>query len=894
MSYFMTYRGIFPNKQGNEIKIEVSRKDIDPGDVVDFSNLEMLGVKVSYPNSEESKYSTIISAQADIDLRVRDSSVFNTETFLTDLFDEWKLIIYCDSVIVFAGFIEPSEGGYLMKDTPVNINIKCTDGLGLLKSIALTNYLGTSFQNTIQSLLDYVAGALAKTNLDLNILIFCSIYESSFSDRSVSTLFDMFNQAKTDYRTFMKNPTEFVDCYDALNIMLTGGFSLFQWKGKWVISYRPEMQGSIGPTNYFTEYRFDTSTVTSGQDLSTQINIGFGLQQHPINLDQIISYQVPMVFVKDKFDYNVWDEIPKNNKFDRGAINFIFSGVDYRGYDIDDWTFGVNTGTGTLPAVGPPTGNAFRKSTYNIFNIETSREILIDTASNSDQDWLQSEGIPVQQGDKISIGVDHKTSFSGTGNHIAFYVYIQTTSGSPAKYALQEDGTWSTLFGGLIHNYAAGENTDTYLSYNIDSDFLPQDGTLYIAFHNAKTFASTYYYKNFSFTYSPYIAGSLFQVKGDYWITTQNRIIKDNIDEELRLSDALKKVFKGALLRADGTTLTTPTWYRFGITESRHYKELLNWGKYRHYYRRYRKISGSFRGVKCYSESDLVNFYPLCFHKHFKFVNNHAGKLYALCPPVSIDYKEGKFTGTFIECFDSLLLTTIGTIGNVVQILVDQLQALIAPFIGPPPGFAFTDSGSGGVTWTFTITGTIQEGDYFKLVMYINDGVTFFTTIAEYTALASDTADDVAAGLYADVDPTYQTSQTTNQFIITTPADSEVVSAQVTDAFVVQALVGDLSGDPNFFRVYCGPLDTVTVDTNANGAGNSPTITEISNDLITATQRLYIFEVGSDVLPLNIFRVHLHISGGSTLTSAYTVTIDTEFTDSSQLGDTHEFKYIFQ
>lgn len=669
MAYFLTYQGEFINSRSNTMRIEIYRKDIDPGTPVTFDNKEMTGVKVSYPNSEESKYSTIISAQADISLRVRILSTITPETFLTDLYDEWKVIIYCDTTIVFAGFIEPSEGGYLMKDSPLDIEIKCTDGLGLLKNIQLTNYLGTSLTGTVQTLLDYLAGALAKTNLDLNIKIFCSIYESSFSDRSVSTLFDMFNQAKTDYRTFMKSPTEFVDCYEALNIMLTGGFSLFQSGGKWIVSYRPEMQGTIGPTNYFSEYRYDTSTVTSGQDLSTQINIGSAQQQHPINLDQIISYQVPMVSVKDTFPYNVWDEIPKNNKFDRGALNLPLSGVGYSAFDIDDWLHGVNVATGTLPAVGAATGNAYRKSSFNIFGIETSREILIVTPANSDQDWLQSEGIPVQQGDKISIALDHKTDYSSTGNHIAFYVYIQTTSGSPAKYALQEDGTWSSTFGGVIHFYTGGEDTNTYLSYNIDSDFLPQDGTLYIAFHNAQTTASIYYYKNFSFTYSPYIAGSLLQVKGDYWITTQAQNIKDKIEEEMRLSDSLKKIFKGALLRVDGTTLTTPTWYRFGITEERHYKELLNLGKYRHYYRRYRKITGTFRGVKCYSENDFLTFYPLCFHKHFKFINNSATKLYVLAPPVSIDYKEGKFTGTFIECFD-----TAGALGTVPETYTDSEQ----------------------------------------------------------------------------------------------------------------------------------------------------------------------------------------------------------------------------
>src|SRR6185312_6949684 len=162
---------------------------------------------------------------------------------------------------------------------------------------------------------------------------------------------------------------------------------------------------------------------------------------------------------------------------------------------------------------GAAAGNAYRKSSFNSFNIETSREILITSPNDANQDWLQSEGIPVQQGDKIRISLDHKTDFSSTGNHIAFYVYIQTTSGSPVKYTLQEDGNWLAGFTGVIHFYTGGEDTIDYLGYDIESNFIPQDGTLYIAFHNAHTGSvSTYYYKNFSFEYLPFISGSLQQV----------------------------------------------------------------------------------------------------------------------------------------------------------------------------------------------------------------------------------------------------------------------------------------------------------------------------------------------------------------------------------------------
>src|SRR5690554_6549810 len=137
MAYYLTYTGSFINKRSNTMLIEIYRKDIDPGDPVVLNKRESTGLEYSYPNGNESKYDVIISAEAVIRLRVRLDSSITPETFLTDLYDEWKVIIYMDSQVVFAGYIEPSEGEYSMKDAPLEISIRCTDGLGLIKNVKL-------------------------------------------------------------------------------------------------------------------------------------------------------------------------------------------------------------------------------------------------------------------------------------------------------------------------------------------------------------------------------------------------------------------------------------------------------------------------------------------------------------------------------------------------------------------------------------------------------------------------------------------------------------------------------------------------------------------------------------------------------------------------------------
>lgn len=687
MAYELTYQGTFINRRTNEMRIEIYRKDVVPATVTTLVNQEIIALSVGYPNGNESKYNTIIGSEANITLRVRPGSTINPETFLTDLYDEWKVIIYCDSMIVFTGFIEPSEGNYLMKDAPLPIELKCTDGLGLLKNVALSDADGDSFLNLTPKLIDVVAGCLAKTNLDLPIRIYCNIYESTMDDRYVDPANDMFQQTRLDYRTFLKNPTDFTDCYNALEILLTGGFSIYQWWGKWVISYRPELQDTIGPTSFYTDYNID-GTVSSGtQDLGTQIIVGFEQVQHPINLDQLISYQVPAKSVKHSFNYNVWDEIPKNNKFERGT-EFESGEVasppgTYKKFTIDDWLYGV-----TNPSVGatqPPNGMlsttdlAYRLSTYDIFNIEQLREIVLERTGDpqAGHRFLRSEGIPVSKDDRISISLDYKTSAAGTGTRQYLMVMLEVSSGTPYRLdqagAIPADGigtlVWvqTTAMRFLAKSYQSGEDASQYTSFTLDPPQLPTDGTLYVIFMMFDPpVGRVVSYKNFSFSYFPNVAGSYTQVKGDYWLTSQNRNVKDTIEEDVFISDVTKKVIKGALYRVDGTTLTTPTWYRLGTAESRHFKELINLGKYCHYYRRFRKIQGTFRGVKSTSSNSLGDFYPIGFHKHYAFIDNDNNRMYALSPPTTIDYVAGTFNTTAIEALNAANVESGGVLADQV------------------------------------------------------------------------------------------------------------------------------------------------------------------------------------------------------------------------------------
>lgn len=669
-TYYLTYTAWFNNRTSNRVDINIYRKDIEPDDVSEFAPEEITALTVGYPNGEESKYDCLIGCECNIDLRVRDDSDINPETFITDYYDEWKVIVTCDTLTVFAGFIEPSEGSYRMKDRPIAIQIKCTDGLGLTKNVALTQADGSTLIGETLTLIEYVAGALKKTNLDLPIRVFCSIYESSMNDRGIDITADMFNQTKLEYRTFLSSPTAFENCYKALEIILTGEFCLYQWNGYWVISSRTDMLNSIGPVRYFTDYDSDGAIIAGGHDIKSFIEVGKDEQQHPVSLDQLISYQVPAKSVLTKFNYEVWPEIPTNNKFERATV--FETGTAYDDDDIDNdgdtsevigtyeksivesWSYGTLAGGSnyTLPIIPsslPDRG--YRKSVYNIFGTEISREIILHQESSGIR-YFEALSIPVRAQDKIRISFDaRKQNVPGSAGTIEYaLVHLYGPGQTNKTYSLKPDGKWSTGGFSLQYFYDAAADAVDYVNVSVVSSPMPINGNLYIRFDNIDINNDTMI-RNFEFEYYPFVAGGYVQVKSDQWTTSQNANIKDVISDTVFISDSTRPVIKGTLLRTDGVTPTTPTWYRYPFAESKHYKEIINLTKYNHYYRRFRKITGSFKGIKSHSENFMGDFFPIGFHKHYVFINNDTTRYYVIVPPISINYVTGQWSGQAIECF---------------------------------------------------------------------------------------------------------------------------------------------------------------------------------------------------------------------------------------------------
>jgi len=663
MSYFLKHTAEFNTPVTEQVKIELYKKS-DVSFTVE--PLRLTFTKKQALSGDGNGADTIISNELTFGIWLTEANTAKWGDFIVSFHDEWKVILYLDNQIEFIGFLTPNEGSASLIGIRREISLSASDNLGLLKKAPFKRWDGVDWRQggDKHRFIDYICGALAQTGLQLNVKVYANLYEGATPDRNTNPDSETFNQYWLDYRMFMTDPLNWKDCNTSLLAILSEGYMLEQWNGKWVITRLGEMQGSAGPKIWSTEYAYDATLIHSEQYLNDPAIVDKQQTLHPIGgeLNASCSYSVKRA--RHTYNYNPWQELPKNNTFERGTfipgigVNDPINHTTQRAYTIDDWTY-YRVVPGNAPV--STTDLAYRLSTYNIYGVEIARVVVLESHFNdpgAGHRFLRSSAFPIKAGDKLDIDFDFRREPGGTGTMDYIMVSIQGPSGT---YRLNNNNPpdgggpffWSS--GNALKfpsKFYQGENWQDWSTISMEIPAAPIDGDLIIDFLNYDSSHTKAFYRNFSLTYHPFVAGGYVEAKGDYWNTEQNAAYLDEIDEEVLISDSEIKVLQGAILRASGD-LTTRAWHRFGVNENRGYKELINLARYNMAYRRFWEITGSFGGLGYYPANNQAIRLPLGFHKHFIFpgVQEVASSYFQLVPPLTIDYTAGSITAKFRESY---------------------------------------------------------------------------------------------------------------------------------------------------------------------------------------------------------------------------------------------------
>jgi hypothetical protein len=656
MAYVDTYQVNVLNRLANRVVVTFSKKD---GDAESVTTFKCTKLNLAY-KAAEGKFTPIFGASLEVELFVGQNDEDPWVEFAQAEKDTWKVVATYDNNPLFYGYVVPEESAIPLRAKPYTVKVTASDGLGLIKTEDLIKPDGSAF-NTHHSIISYLAAALQQTGLELPIRVYDNVYHASFSNRDDDYKWDFFGQACLEYRTFLKDPVTFVDAYSAIELILKENYRLFQWNGQWTI-IRLGMLQYTPFVGYYTIYDKDGLNPVGYEYLDNYGTFGRNQLTYAINKEQRKTIKQATKDCKITFKYNVWPELPKNVKLERGEL--ISDEGTVKTYQIDDMTFGKFNGTPTalnlLPDLQAASTSAYRKSTFNDYGDEISREIIMEEPRLSDgafRNILMTEGIPVIAGDKIKVSFDFKSSLSSSTGSVSvctvmlisadgnsmIYVDNQGTDGSgPFKW--QQDTTL-----GLV-NYQYVNNLNEYAGFQIEPDEIPFSGTLYVGLCTQGFVGHQAYFKNLNVDYKPYVAGGYLQVKGDYWRVTQEINYPGKSEEEVYVSDNIHKVFKGTLLDLSGNPLTSD-FYRLGLSESLHYKQITAMNRFNMIHRRMLHIEGSFKGITFAPQNNINGQMPIGLHKQYRYTFAETDQRFILSAPLDIDLRNGWINARFEEIY---------------------------------------------------------------------------------------------------------------------------------------------------------------------------------------------------------------------------------------------------
>lgn len=698
MAYTLTYTANFSNEKNQEVLISIFRKDgLAPTEVVNF---DVVKFDLTDNGEAETVYNWIYTRQLDLALWIPDQSPVSWETFIASEYDDWMITATIDGNKYFDGFIIPEEGEGPFQDQPYEIIVRATVGLALLKEVELVDVNGEKFTGD-NTLIDYIAGALKQTGLELPIRIYCTILFGNHQNKGGGLEYDMFSQTYLDCRTFLKDAVTFVSCHDALKTILDGFCSLEYWNGMWQIVFLGDKQSVPGDW-FFVDRDANGQNPTGAKVTENHAQVGKGVDVYAINETQVASSVFAVRSTKSTYRYEVFDNLVPNDGI--GTLGPLIPGLSgdvldvndedndgntsevigtYQGYELEGWVHKKK-----FFAEVDPVTKAYIKSEKDLYGREISRYYVVERDATSPVDVSSLNYIRnsvynfyVKSGDRIDISITAKlnSDISTIFGACALLLFTGGDVTDPTRYYwLDPFGTFRNInpaVGAINPGWAQFSGSDLDLSkwqtQSLTNINIPADGTLIVKLQDSFSGSATEaHFKDLKLTYYIFVGGSYFSAKGDYWIRLQDKKLLNVYDEQVYISDSPRRITKGALIFKNETVdyNTDPEWYRFyqigNINPSgvyTHFKKLLNLAQYNLAYRRFYKIEGDFDGLNYSPENDGITRYPHGFHKRYRFVDMAEPREFVLTSPLKYDVVRGWINAKFVEVYkDSADGTQVG------------------------------------------------------------------------------------------------------------------------------------------------------------------------------------------------------------------------------------------
>ena len=537
-------------------------------------------------DTDEDKFTPIRSRNYEV--KVHTSDEVDIMNFTDGGDNEYSAFISqgTEDNIIFSGWLSISDLRQQFQPHPNILILTITDGLGFLKDIPISDIDGVNFGNE-NKIIDYIAGCLVKTGLQLGIVCEMNILEST---APLSIFGHFYNFCYLDALTFESEIGEFEDCFTVLEKILGEDCELSQQKNEWFIKRIDEFDTQ---NNKQVRFAYDGTVDQEYPSTTYPKNIGADNSKYSLafmNDDAEMSAIRPYKFVKHIFNYRSPQEIPCNSDFSRGDVINESDPLEIT-YEIECWTLkeGVPTSPGTVDGTTATIHRIFNADGY-----EDERYIVLtprttfESSSINDPTYIESQPIPIEEKDKFTVSIDFRLdqdiATGGNGNARLFRCILHGDDGSywilgeattgdgiPVWY---DTANWTTNTAKGDTSVDFDEDDTEWRSISWSAPPAPVTGKLYLWINQFNQLNSAdddreVWYSNLSFTYRPFINGSYTSYTGQYHKSEQEGDYKGSREEEVYISDAPKKLFKGCLLKEDsGEFVKTEGFFNYAVFPS--------------------------------------------------------------------------------------------------------------------------------------------------------------------------------------------------------------------------------------------------------------------------------------------------------------------------------------
>lgn len=624
-----------------------------------------------------------------------------------------------DDVIVYFDFGSWTNYwmGYMLQDdfqeTWINtdhiITLRATEGIGQLKDVELTD-AGTEL-NGRYTPLEIIQFAMAQSVQGFgDYSVFSNLFHSSMTDTSTNTGLD---QCYVDAKTFMINPSEYDNSYDALEkINKSWNQAIYMYCGKWVIFRMEELY--IPYSENLRGYRNLAGTRTA---INTRYDAIVGVDEtiKPISPEMLRFIQRRTKSDTIQFNFEQFDEVVCNGSFSRGAL--VSSTPTLKTYQLDLWNWyqgAINSST------VPTTGSFGRKEEY-VTGGKLNDQYAYLTQDSATTRFLKSCAIEMLQNEKIEISVEtkYKTTFAGSGNIDTLVVMLY---GVTNNYTLNDDGkwyqsnvSWSTNLKTIpiYYNGTPGLLPEEYNELSVLSEELPEEGSIYICLYNPNTpFVSNQerYFKSLEVKlYTTFNGIGVETISAVQSIFTKTDTLKPKFFDEIAFDDGLSKLYKGSLYEDDQQTLTTAEWHRYRYPSEvegfRKQNDIAHWS---HNRINRNKIDVNFYGLTWDSGTK-----PIGLINTVRFTDDDPNRIYTIANLKEMDFSSSTWSATLVEVFNmdddatgspvARTLSLTANVGRVISLAKWDIISL-ADFT-PDSGLSkFTFAGATSITTTIICT----------------------------------------------------------------------------------------------------------------------------------------------------------------------------------------------